>query len=278
MQPTAKNLILELLMASKDTPISAREAVVAGKLFEISENNIRVALVRLSAASLVEASGRGAYQLGAGGLDLAREVQSWRTAEERVREAWDGSYVVVHGGLPARVDRAAVQRVNRAFHLLGFGELERGLHVRPDNLEGGVNTLMDRMRVLGLSSDCAVFVAHEFDVPTQSRVQSLWDSGALNASYRRTRDQLDSWLERSADLEPDVAARESFLLGRRAIRQVVFDPFLPHPLVDVALRREFMQAVQRFDHAGHVLWQRFFEFSLGASAAVTATRLQHTTH
>jgi phenylacetic acid degradation operon negative regulatory protein len=278
MQPTAKNLILELLMASKDTPISAREAVVAGKLFEISENNIRVALVRLSAASLVEASGRGAYQLGAGGLDLAREVQSWRTAEQRVSEDWNGSYVVVHGGLPARVDRAAVQRVNRAFHLLGFGELERGLHVRPDNLEGGVNTLMDRMRVLGLSSDCAVFVAHEFDVPTQSRVQSLWDSGALNASYRRTRDQLDSWLERSADLEPDVAARESFLLGRRAIRQVVFDPFLPHPLVDVALRREFIQSVQRFDREGHVLWQRFFEFSLGASAAVTATRLQHTTH
>lgn len=278
MQPTAKNLILELLMASKDTPISAREAVVAGKLFEISENNIRVALVRLSAASLVEASGRGAYQLGAGGLDLAREVQSWRTAEQRVREDWDGSYVVVHGGLPARVDRAAVQRVNRAFHLLGFGELERGLHVRPDNLEGGVNTLMDRMRVLGLSSDCAVFVAHEFDVPTQSRVQSLWDSGALNASYRRTRDQLDSWLERSADLEPDVAARESFLLGRRAIRQVVFDPFLPHPLVDVALRREFIKSVQRFDREGHVLWQRFFEFSLGASAAATATRIQHTTH
>ena len=278
MQPTAKNLILELLMASRDTPVSAREAVVAGKLFDISENNIRVALVRLSAASLVEASGRGAYQLGAGGQDLAREVQSWRTAEQRVREDWDGSYVVVHGGLPARVDRAAVQRVNRAFHLLGFGELERGLHVRPDNLAGGVNALMERMRVLGLSSDCAVFVAHEFDVPTQARVQSLWDSGALNASYRRIRDQLDAWLERSGDLEPDVAARECFLLGRRAIRQVVFDPFLPHPLVDVQLRRDFIQAVQRFDREGHVLWQRFFEASLGASAAVTATRIQYTTH
>lgn len=278
MQPTAKNLILELLMASKDTPVSAREAVVAGKLFEISENNIRVALVRLSAASLVEASGRGAYQLGAGGLDLAREVQAWRTAEQRVRQDWNGAYVVVHGGLPARVDRAAVQRVNRAFHLLGFGELERGLHVRPDNLEGGVNVLMDRMRALGLNSGCAVFVATEFDVPTQTRVQSLWDSSALNASYRRTREQLDTWLERSGDLEPDVAARESFLLGRRAIRQVVFDPFLPHPLVDVELRHAFMESVQRFDRAGHMLWQRFFEFSLGASAAVTASRIQYTTH
>ncbi|OIQ65687.1 hypothetical protein GALL_527530 [mine drainage metagenome] len=165
--------------------------------------------------------------------------------------------------------------MNRAFHLLGFGELERGLHVRPDNLEGGLGTLMERLHGLGLNADCAVFIANEFDVPTQARVQSLWDSGALNASYRRTREQLDLWLDRSADLEPDVAARESFLLGRRAIRQVVFDPFLPHPLVDVGLRRDFIEAVLRFDRAGHVIWQRFFEFSLGA-AAPTASRVQYT--
>lgn len=278
MQPTAKSLILELLMASKNTPVSAREAVVAGKLFDISENNIRVALVRLSAASLVEAAGRGAYQLGAGGLDLAREVQAWRTAEQRVRADWNGAYIVVHGGLPARVDRAALQRVNRAFHLLGFGTLDRGLHVRPDNLDGGIDALMNRLRSLGLTADCAVFVANAFDVPTLARVQSLWDSSALNASYRRTREQLDAWLARCGELEPDVAARESFLLGRRAIRQVVFDPFLPHPLVDVPLRHAFVQAVLRFDRAGHVIWQRFFEYSLGAPAAATASRIQYITH
>ncbi len=273
MQPTAKNLILELLMASKDTPVSAREAVVAGKLFDISENNIRVALVRLSAASLVEASGRGAYQLGAGGVDLAHEVQAWRSALDRVRDDWTGSYVVVHGGLPARVERAAVQRVNRAFHLLGFGELERGLHVRPDNLEGGVEALMARLHHLGLGTDCAVFVASQFDVPTHARVHALWDSNALNASYRRTRDQLDTWLDRADELEPDVAARECFLLGRKAIRQVVFDPFLPHPLVDVDLRRAFFESVVRFDRAGHVIWQRFFESSLGGPTAATGARV-----
>ncbi|WP_374591194.1 PaaX family transcriptional regulator C-terminal domain-containing protein [Aquabacterium sp.] len=273
MQPTAKNLILELLMASKDTPISAREAVVAGKLFDISENNIRVALVRLSAASLVEASGRGAYQLGAGGIDLAHEVQAWRSALDRLRHDWTGSYVVVHGGLPARVERTAVQRANRAFHLLGFGELERGLHVRPDNLDGGVEPLMDRLRMLGLGTNCAVFVASEFDVPTQARVHALWDTNALNASYRRTRDQLNAWLGRADELEPDVAARECFLLGRKAIRQVVFDPFLPHPLVDVDLRRAFFDAVVRFDHAGHLIWQRFFEASLGGPTGAAAARV-----
>ena len=273
MQPTAKNLILELLMASKDTPVSAREAVVAGKLFDISENNIRVALVRLSAASLVEAAGRGAYQLGAGGVDLAHEVQAWRSALERVRDDWSGSYVVVHGGMPARVERAAVQRVNRAFHLLGFGELERGLHVRPDNLDGGVEALMTRLHHLGLGTDCAVFVASQFDVPTQARVHALWDSNALNAGYRRLRDQLDHWLERADELEPDVAARECFLLGRRAIRQVVFDPFLPHPLVHIDLRRAFFDAVVRFDHAGHLIWQRFFEASIGGPTAATAARV-----
>lgn len=273
MQPTAKTLILELLMASKDTPVSAREAVVAGKLFEISENNIRVALVRLSATGLIAASGRGAYVLGEQGRDLAREVQAWRTTLQRVRSDWDGSYVVVHGGLPARIERAAVQRVNRAFHLLGFGALDRGLHTRPNNLDGGVPALMARLRALGLGADGMVFVANEFDAPTQARVLALWDGAALNESYRRTRDQLDAWLVDAARLAPDVAARECFLLGRRAIRQVLFDPLLPHPLVDVVLRRSFLESVVRFDHAGHLIWQRFFAAGLGGATPAMAARV-----
>ena len=106
-------------------------------------------------------------------------------------------------------------------------------------------------------------------------MHALWDSSALNASYRRMRDQLEAWLERAGELEPDVAARECFLLGRRAIWQVVFDPFLPHPLVDVELRRSFFEAVVRFDHAGHLIWQRFFEASLGGPTLATVARVPY---
>ena len=48
MAPTAKSLILELLSASASHELSARVAIGAGSLFGISENNVRVALARLS--------------------------------------------------------------------------------------------------------------------------------------------------------------------------------------------------------------------------------------
>ena len=55
-----KNLILDLMLAVGDKPMSARDAILAGSLFGISENSLRVTLARLSAAELIEVAGRGA--------------------------------------------------------------------------------------------------------------------------------------------------------------------------------------------------------------------------
>jgi phenylacetic acid degradation operon negative regulatory protein len=57
----------------------------------------------------------------------------------------------------------------------------------------------------------------------------------------------------------EAAARESFTLGREAIRQIVFDPLLPHPLVDVTLRTEFLACTQRFVDHGHQIWRTFLQ-------------------
>ena len=70
------------------------------------------------------------------------------------------------------------------------------------------------------------------------------------------------WLAHAPSLEPDVAARESFLLGSKAIRQVVFDPLLPEPWVDVAERHRFVESVHAFDQAGHLIWRKLIEVSL----------------
>ena len=58
MDPNPKQLILNLLLAADHNTLSAREAVGSCKLFGIRENNVRVALVRLSANGLVEATCR----------------------------------------------------------------------------------------------------------------------------------------------------------------------------------------------------------------------------
>jgi phenylacetic acid degradation operon negative regulatory protein len=250
-----RQLILNLLLATEDGELSARDAVAGCALFGIRENSVRVALLRLASAGLVEAAGRGSYRLGAQGAGLAADVSTWRHAEQRVR-AWKGGWLAVHVGNLARSDRVALRARSRALALAGLCELERGLFVRPDNLVGGVAGVRERLHKLGLQSDAAVFLVSQLDDEREGRARSLWDGKKITKGYRQTRQRIEKWCQRVEQLEPDVAARESFLLGNDAIRQLVFDPLLPDPLVDVAERRAFVEAVIELDRVGHAIWQR----------------------
>jgi len=253
--PNPRQLILNLLLAADDGELAARDAVSGCALFGIRDNSVRVTLARLASAGLIEAAGRGSYRLGPNGSGLAADVSTWRGAEQRARE-WKGRWIAAHVGNLGRSDRVALRARDRALALLGLRELDRGLFVRPDNLAGGVAGVRERLHKLGLQEDAAVFLVGEFDPAREARARDLWNGKALTKSYKKTREQLERWRRRASDLPPDVAARESFLLGNSAIRQLVFDPLLPDPLVDIAERRAFVAAVLAFDRAGRDIWQR----------------------
>lgn len=255
MTPNPRHLILKLLMVTEGAPMSARDAIGACSLFGIRENSVRVALVRLSATGMIEAEGRGSYRLGPKASELADEVRTWRTAESRVRE-WSGDWIGVHCGALGRTDRVALRQRDRALDLIGFRELDRGFFVRPDNLQGGVADVRSRLYKLGLDADAAVFVASDFDREREARARGLWNGKALTKSYVQWRKRLEGWLARAKQLDLEVAARESFLVGNDAIRNLVFDPLLPDPLIDVNERRAFVNAVLAFDRAGHAIWRQ----------------------
>lgn len=254
MGPNPRHLILKLLLGAGDEPLSAREAIASCALFGIRENSVRVALVRLSAAGMIEAAGRGAYRIGPNAADVADDVRTWRSVESRARK-WSGQWLAVHCGALGRSDRVALRGRDRALSLLGFRELERGLFVRPDNLVGGVAAVRERLRRLGVGDEAAVFLAHDLDPIRDARARTLWDGKALTKLYIQSHKKLEKWLARASTLDVEVAARESFLLGSEAIRQLVFDPLLPEPLVDVTARRALVDAVVRFDRAGHAIWR-----------------------
>jgi len=258
MHANPRHLILNLLLGAGGEPLPARTAVASCALFGIRENSARVALARLAAAGLVEPAARGAYRLGPNAAQLAADVATWRDAGRRTRD-WDGGWIAAHAGPLGRSDRAALRARDRALGLLGLRELDRGLFLRPDNLAGGVDAARERLVRLGLEPTAAVFVARGFDPDREHRARALWDGAALNRGYRATRARLDEWLARAHVLDLDVAAREAFQLGHDAIRQLVFDPLLPAPLVDAGARARFIDAVVRFDAAGHAIWQRFRE-------------------
>ena len=252
--PPPREVILKLLAVADGDVLSTREAVAGCAVLGISENHARVALVRLSAAGLIEAAGRGAYRLGAAAEQLAAEVAQWRAGEARVR-SWNGQWIAVHTAPLGRRDRVAVRARDRALELLGLRELDPGLYLRPDNLAGGVARVRERLLALGLEADACVFVAGNFDDEREQRTRKLWDGKALTRRYEQGRARLESWMARAGELDGEVAARESYRLGDAAIRDLVFDPLLPDPLVDTRARAAYTQAVLRFDRAGHAIWR-----------------------
>ena len=254
--PAARHLLLNLLLAAEHEVLSAAEAVQACTLFGISGNAARVALARLARADLIEPAERGEYRLGPKGRALGSDVATWRKSGRPTR-VWDGGWIAVLTGGHARSDRKALRRRERALALVGMRELDPGLYVRPDNFSTGVQGTRERLHALGLEPATPVFVARDFDTQRETRARRLWPKAVLERDYRETTSSLERSLARLASLSAQAAAREVFLLGDRAVRQLVFDPMLPEPLISAELREGFFEAVRRYDAAGVLVWRRF---------------------
>lgn len=263
MPADPRSLVLNLILGAEsrgDAALGVRELIAACALFDLPENNVRVALARAVAAGQLSTPRRGAYALSAQTRPLADEVGRWRSLEAQLVE-WRGDWLAIHVGATGRSDRPALRARERAFGILGLAEFERGLHLRPDNLEGGVASLRERLAHLvppGTEVGTA-FVLSGLAAADAQRACGLWDAAALDAHYRDTTARLSAWLEGARALPLERAARECFELGHAAIRSLVFDPLLPAPLVDAAARSRFIKTVARFDDAGKAVWQRFLK-------------------
>lgn len=261
MDPNPRLLILSLMLgieARGDTELGVRELIAAAALFDLPENAVRVALARAVSAGLLVAPRRGSYALGPEARPLAQEVSHWRQTGDRM-VAWTGDWIAVHVGATGRSDRAALRARERAFNLLGLAEFERGLHLRPNNLVGGADAQRARLHALvpdGVDAG-TLFVLRDLDPVDAERAHCLWQPAGLDAAYRESTARLHAWLQRAHTLPLHQAARECFALGHDAIRQLVYDPLLPAPLVDTDARAVFFSAVARFDDAGKAIWQRF---------------------
>lgn len=269
--PSAKSVVLDLLSTLKGGALPVRALVAAAALFDISENSLRVALARLRAAGMVSSDEPGLYRLGASAEAVNRLTTSWRTVERTLR-AWDGTWVGVAVGDLAR---PALERSDRALAFLGFRRLRRDLAIRPDNLVGGVAALRERLAELGLDAQAEVLGLHDLAPATASRATRLWDTAAIRLAYRRTIADLERSERALSALPREEAMAESFLVGGRAIRQIVLDPRLPDPLVPAAERRALIDTLLRYDRAGRGRWASFLR-EMGATPGSTPAHVRFT--
>jgi phenylacetic acid degradation operon negative regulatory protein len=253
---TPKNLILSLLSTAAGSAMPAGALVAAGRLFAISENNIRVTLARLRAGRMINQDDRGFYCLAHKAVPVGKQVTSWRTIEQRVRP-WTGGWIGVHTGAVQRSERRAHRHGDRALRFLGFERFDASLHVRPDNLTGGVAAVRQQLYELGLDAKAMVFSIGDLDTAAERRARRLWDAAALRHGYRSSLGALRESRQHLGDLPAHEALVESFLLGGRVIRQLVLDPLLPEPLVPTDDRKQLVKAMCDYDRAGRSCWSAF---------------------
>lgn len=253
----ARTLILDLLFAKPDATISTRQFALAGQLFGINENSLRVALTRLSSDSLIESAGRGIYRLSQSAMEISEPVANRVHGVKSTRQ-WAGSYLAIHTAILRRADRTALKRRERTLRLNGFRELQPDLFIRPDNLAEDFESTRQHLMNTGLDTRASMFIVEHFDADSIQKIPSLWDEKALNDRYKKTSQHIQSWLSLTDQLELEVAARESLLIGRQAIPLMMTDPLLPEPFIDFTLQQQFFSDVQKLDEKGHQLWQQLY--------------------
>lgn len=255
--PTAKSLILDLLSSLRKGTMPVSALVHAGDLFELADNNIRVALARLLAAGRVERDERGRYRLGPQAAAVNRRVTDWRHMDERLCE-WDGRWLAVHGARPAGRGSQSRRR-ERALRMLGFAELAPGLAIRPDNLVADVDETAGELLALGLEAGALVFRIDGLAPTTDAQARGLWDVAGICDDYRRALADLRASEQHLRVLGAEDAMVESYLLGGRVIRQLTLDPLLPDPIVPTAERRALVSAMRRYERLGFACWAAFME-------------------
>jgi phenylacetic acid degradation operon negative regulatory protein len=252
-KPTAPEVILDLLMAN-GTALSSQALCRAGAVMQISETAVRVALTRLCEQGKLRQSSRGVYAISPASRPLFGDVDAWRRKEANM-VAWNGGWVAVHDTLVQRSDKTAWRRHCLALALRGFAEFEPGLQLRPDNLDGGVETLRSRLGGLGLSPHATLFRLTGLDEMRHARAAGLWKVDALTRQYAALARTLDAHtVVMRQDGGPD-ALRESLLLGREAIGLLLRDPLLPPELMPPQPRQTLMAAAARYQDAARGLWR-----------------------
>lgn len=253
-QLKAPEFVLDLLISGGSLPV--RALCLAGEIMQVGEIAIRVALTRLCRQGKVRQAGRGRYEIDLNAGPLMRDVEDWRNRERQMVH-WRGSWVAVHDTAVPRSDKAAWRHHSLALKLRGFAVFQPGLHLRPDNLSGGVGTLRLQLAELGLSR-----LAHVFCVTALSDAQiklaaSLWEISNLERKYGALAQQLEERREFLSNSAGDVALRESLLLGRKAIGIILRDPLLPVELMAAEHRRMLVAATMRYQNQAHQLWREW---------------------
>lgn len=244
------------MSAAHPQAADADSLVRAAALLGCSETATRAALSRLKTSGHLAHHARGVYRLGQRAQPQRAQLELFQPGGDQLLSCWSGAWIAVHTSPLSAAPRQLQRQSVRALYWLGFRAFAQQMHLRPDNLKGGVEGL--RALLIARGADERLFLGRLSDlgVAESAQLVALWDTQALQRAYRKRIAELQAARRQLAKRSAEAAASAAFPLGRAAIRDVVLDPLLPDPLVDAALRQAFFDEARRFVRFGRSVWRQ----------------------
>jgi phenylacetic acid degradation operon negative regulatory protein len=189
-------------------------------------------------------------------LTLESALSAWN--QEMSDEIdWHGDWVAVHDAAVVRSDKTAWRHHRLALSLRGFAAFQHGLQLRPHNRAGGVDSERCKLQALGLSGDARVFMLSHLDARDTRDASALWPAKEFTSQYKTLRLALTTHLTLVPAMPLEQALRETLLLGRMAVSQLVRDPMLPPQLMPPKMRDALIAKVQDYKEVAHGLWTQW---------------------
>lgn len=247
------DVILDMLRSARSRRRSVQSLIAAGRLFDLTENTMRVTLSRLMARGIVESPARGLYRLTDTTDALNDFVERWRLGDKRMRPWTVGHWLFAHN---APASSASDSRPNRwALDALGFREVQTGLHVRPDNLDLSLAGLRELARSIGLD-ESTLLLSGTPETDAAGQWPQLWNPRQLDIDYENALERLQASTARLSALSRDAACLECFRLGGEVIHRLAKDPLLPEQLVNASARTRLWRQMLEYDELGKAIWAR----------------------
>jgi phenylacetic acid degradation operon negative regulatory protein len=251
----APDLMLDLLIAH-ERPLSVRALCRSGEVMGIESIAVRVALTRLLAQKKILQPQRGHYAINRTAGGVLNDIDAWRNKESPTVR-WTGAWLAVHDAAVPRSDKTAWRHHKLALSLRGFAELKPGLHMRPNNLRGGVKRVREQLAGLGLSPAAIVFRMTELDDASLVLASGLWRPDLLAREYKKLAKLLDVRRIALRQGSREEALKESLLLGKKVISLLMRDPQLPPEIMPQHSRHALVRAMIRYQDEARRLWRDF---------------------
>lgn len=255
--PSSSELILDILGMLHGASMSPAQAELAGKAFGYSAATMRATLSRLRSKEKLLTPQKGIYVLANEPTPQWQFSRSWR-AHIAEPMPWNGHWILASWADNTSLSRNETLTREAQLSRYGFKKWRPQLFVRPDNLDGSIPAMRQRLARWPGTAQITLSQMSEAEAELETQLFSLW--AEPSADYQSLERMLKGSRHRIQDKADATTAAEVLSLGRLAIKSLLRDPRLPKPLKQLEALVALGKEAQAYEQFGMTIWNRYLGY------------------